>query len=295
MLAALLLVTIDSRGEGGPVAALQRGAQAVFGPVQDGFVRLVRPVGSFLSSIGDLGQLRDENRRLREEIAGLREFRTSVADLRRENAELRALLEMAERLQLVTTGARVIAAPPASFEWTVLIDAGAGRGIVEGMAVVNADGFVGRVIEVTPDRSRVLLASSPEAGFAVRIAETRAQGLLSGQGGQPLRLELLDATEEVPDGAEVVTQAFQGTSIPDGLPVGVVTDVSGSGGRRVLEVRPYVDFARLGTVLVVLNAPREPEELPADRVIPNVLAPRPPAPEQVVPTSPATATPDPGG
>ena len=284
-LVCLLLIAVDSRGGagggGGPLAPLQRAAFGVYAPLQDGFAGLVRPIGGFFASIGQLGDLREENAALRAENDRLRDVRASLADLERQNDELRELLNTQERLQLVTTAAQVIAAPPTSFEWTVLIDVGAAQGVAEGMAVIDADGLVGRVIEVTATRSRVLLAISPDAGFAVRIAQTGARGLITGQGSQPLRLELTEIDDPVPLDAELITHRYTGTQVPDGVPVGLLASAADArtdedlAGRRFHEVRPFVDFGALRSVLVVLNTPAEPEALPEEEQIDNPSAPRP--------------------
>lgn len=276
VLVALVLLTIDFR-DAGPLGSLQRGVQAVFAPIQSGFERVVSPLTGLVDTVGDLGRLRDENAALREEIDELNTGRVSLADLQRQNDELRALLGMGERLQLDVVGARVVAGPASPVEYTVIIDAGANAGIEQSMAVIDADGLVGIVVEVTARRSRVLLATSPDAGFAARIAETGDRGFLSGRTNEPLRLELIETTQLVPVGAEVVTQAFQGTLIPDGLPIGVLAPPARGTyeGQRFLEVQPYVDFSGLSTLAVVTNAFREPTELVP--TMPNDDAPRPPA------------------
>ena len=234
-------------------ACLQRGVAAV-----------IEPVGAFFSGIADLGRLREENVALQQELRELRERQVSLADLSRENAELRELLGMQQRLEHTTTAGRVIAQPPGQFRWSVLLDIGAAQGVEENMAVINADGLVGKVTDVSDRHARVQLAISPNAGYFVRVVETRQHGLLSGRGSRPMQLRIIDDPEaEIPPEAEVVTRAFEGTSIPDGVPVGVVDDSSAGeiGGAQFLGVRPYVDFTRLDIVLVVLDAPQVPEGL----------------------------------
>lgn len=282
-LIALVVITIDYRqGDDGPVAALQRGALVVFGPVQEGFVQVARPIGGFFSSIGQLGSLRAENAALRAELEELRQRLPSVADLERENAELRAQLQMRERLALTTTAARVIGRPPSRPGNSILIDAGADNGIEPGMAVINADGLVGKVVAVTGSYARVELLSSPTARYAVRIAELGVSGLLQGQGPEPFRLEVLDPEAEIPPGAEVVTRTFESSTIPDGIPVGEVTGRPPGAGpnSRYLAVQPYVDFARLQFVQVVLDAPTLPRELDPDELVPGDEPPRPDPPTQ---------------
>lgn len=280
VLVSLVLLTMDYRqGDGGSVAAVQRGAMAVFSPIQEGFATVVSPVGGFFSSIAEYGQLRAENAALEEELERLREGRVSVAELERQNRELREQLAMRERLGFTTTGAHVIAQAPGPFEWSVLIDAGGDAGLRPGMAVVNEAGLVGKLVQVTRSNARVQLVSSPQAGFIVRLVGTGEEGFLSGRGSRPLQLEMTDAETEVEPGAEVVTSTFGGSSIPDGIPVGEVephpqTDQAGA---AVLSLRPYVDLSRLGLVQIVLDAPEHPSELDPDELIEDENPPRPPA------------------
>ncbi|HVL99702.1 MAG TPA: rod shape-determining protein MreC [Egibacteraceae bacterium] len=279
VLVSLVLLTVDYRqGDGGAVAAVQRGAMAVFGPVQEGFAGVVRPVGSFFASVADLRRLRDENAAQAEELKRLREARLSEADLERQNRELRAQLAMRDRLGFTTTGAQVIAEAPGAFEWTVLIDSGADSGLRQGMAVLNEDGLVGKVVAVTRSHARVQLVSSPQAGYVVKIADSGAEGFLSGRGSRPYQLDMANAEMEVEPGAEVVTYAFRGSSIPDGIPVGVVEEhpQTREAGGAVVSVRPHVNFARLGFVQIVLDAPVHPDDLDPEELVEGGDPPRPP-------------------
>jgi rod shape-determining protein MreC len=279
VLVSLVLLTLDYRqGEDGGIAAIQRGALAVFAPVQQGLAEVVRPIGGFFTSIGDLWRLREQNAALEAELEELRDGRVSLAHLLSENDELRAHLDMRERLGYTTTGALVIAQPPGPFDWTVLIDAGAEQGIGVGMAVINADGLVGKVIAVTRSNAQVELLASPNANYAVRIAGSAEDGFLSGRGSRAFQLEIRDPEAEVESGAEVVTRAFLGTTIPDGIPLGVVEGPLGEITARYLGVRPYVDFARLNVVQVILDAPTYPAELEEGELLPAPQGPRPPPP-----------------
>lgn len=295
VLVSLVLLTVDYRQDGdGAVAALQRGVLAVFGPVQEGFAAAVRPVGSFFGSIGDLGRLREENVALSDELERLREQRVSIAELERQNSELRAQLAMRDELGFTTTGSQVIAQSPGVFEWSVLIDAGADNGLRQGMAVINDKGLVGKVVQVTPSNARVQLVSSPQAGYVVKIAETGEEGFLSGRGTRPYQLDMADAEAEVEPGVEVVTHAFEGSSIPQGIPVGEVEEhpQTEEAGGAVLSVRPYVDFSRLGVVQVVLDAPEQPTDLDPDELIEDEDRPRPPLPPPAGQQPPETTPPE---
>ncbi|HVM20708.1 MAG TPA: rod shape-determining protein MreC [Egibacteraceae bacterium] len=274
VLVSLILITVDYRqGDGGAVAAIQRGALAVFGPVAEGFATVVRPVGGFFSAVGELGSLRERNAALESDLQELRRQQVHMADVERENAELRAQFDMRQRLGFTTTVGRVIAQPPTSVERSVLLDVGANNGLLPGMAVINEFGLVGKLTEVTAGNARVELLTSPNARYGVRLAETGEQGFLTGRGANPFQLELLDTEAEIEAGAQVVTQLFTGTAIPDGIPVGVIE--APRDASRFLAVRPYVDFTRLTTVQVVLDYPTQPTELPEEERLPSPDLPRP--------------------
>lgn len=266
VLVTIVLMTVDYRaGDGGPLGAARRGVGAVFVPLQEGLATVVRPVGNLFSSIGDFGDLRSENAQLARDLEQARLAMRVQADLERRLAEAEGQLGLREEQGLRTVGARAIAEPPSAFERSLLVDTGADQGVIEGMAVLNADGLVGKVIEVGAGTARVELATSPEAGYTVRVAATGEQGFLSGRGGQPLALQPRDPNAAIEPDAEVVTHAYTGTTIPDGLPVGRVADAEGgaSAGVPLRAVLPFVDFSRLVQVQIVLGEIEpEPEAEP---------------------------------
>ncbi|MGH8905991.1 MAG: rod shape-determining protein MreC [Egibacteraceae bacterium] len=278
VLTSIGLLTLGYRqGPAGPLASIQRGATTVVAPIQDGFAAIVRPIGGFFVSVAQLGRLRAQNESLRADLRQADQRRVSLAELERENAELRGLLDMKERFLLSTAAAEVIAPPPGALEWRVLIDVGANEGVQTGMAVVNGDGLVGKIAEVTRSYSWVELATSPTAGYAARIAQNGETGALSGRGPEPFALEVYDTEAQLPPDAEIVTQSYSGSRIPDGLPVGMVSSPPGglAQGTRFVQVRPYVDFTALGAVLVVLNAPSRPTEFSPGDVVTDPSPPRP--------------------
>ncbi|CAN5898308.1 rod shape-determining protein MreC [soil metagenome] len=278
VLVSLALLSVDYRqGDVGVVAAVQRGALTVFGPVAEGFATVVRPIGGALRSIGAVGSLGERNAALELEVRRLRREQQSWIDLQRENDELRAQVQMRRRLDVTTIGARVIAQPPSSVERSVLLDAGADSGLAPGMAVINELGLVGKLTEVTASNSRVELLTSPSAGYGVRIAASGEEGLLTGSGASPFQLEMIDPEVQASDGDEVVTLLFSGTSIPGGVPVGVVTG-RGNDMSRFLQVQPYVDFTRLAVVQVVTDFPQQPSRLPAEQRVPEPRRRRPEPP-----------------
>ena len=252
--ASLVLITFDFRGDDeGPLERLRGGVATVLQPIQDGVTTLVTPLGDAADRIGELFRIRTENQQLRERLAELEERTTARVDLERENRELRELLEIADRTELDTVAARVIALAPSNFEWTVTIDVGTDDGVERGMPVISGDGLVGRVIQSSTGASRVLLAIDPNFAAAARTARVGEVGTITGRGSDPILLRLLDPDADVEPGDEIVTASYDRGVFPAGIPVGEVREVVDGQGRlyREAQVSPYVDFSRLHHVMVV--------------------------------------------
>ncbi len=123
------------------------------------------------------------------------------------------------------------------------------------MAVIAADGLVGRVVRVTANFSKVLLITDPNSSVAARLAASRESGILTGQRERDLRFSLVDPETPVAPGEQVVTSGLGGV-FPGGIPVGVVSQVvpDETALEKQILVRPTVDFSRLSDVLVVLTS-----------------------------------------
>ena len=170
--ASIVLITIDFRQpDGGPVERLQRLAIAVFGPLQQGASAVVRPVEGLAGGVSELGGLRERNRRLEAEVARLRAQERTYGDVLGENRRLRGALAMARRCGCRTVGASVVASSGSNFQLSVTVDAGSRQGVTRDMAVVDADGLVGRVTQVTADYAIVLLVTDPASGVAATLAQ----------------------------------------------------------------------------------------------------------------------------
>jgi rod shape-determining protein MreC len=261
--ASIVLITIDFRQpDGGPVDRLQRLAIAVFGPLQQGASAVVRPVTGLAGGLSELGGLREDNRRLEAEVTRLRAQERTYADVLAENRRLRGALAMARRCGCRTVGASVVAGPGSNFQLSVTVDAGSRQGVARDMAVVDADGLVGRVTQVSADYATVLLVTDPASGVAATLAggstRGKAPGIVRGSGAQLLSFQPVRAGTAVRRGDPVVTQGYQDGVFPAGLPIGVVERVEEAGAASLVPrvaVRPYAALGTLDVVAVVVDRP----------------------------------------
>ena len=257
VLTAFVLITLDLRDDDGPADVGRDAAASGLAPFERGLSRVLSPFRRLGDGVTDLVATRAENQRLRAEVDELRERRRAFADLERELEETRALLGYRDRAGVDAVPARVIAVSPSNFEWTLTIDAGERDGVARGMAVVSAQGLVGRVLSTTPNASRVLLVVDPNFSVASRSVGTSALGLVDGRGSEPMRFSPLDPRQNVEEGDEIVTATFPGSAIPAGIPIGrlVAQDERSSRLSSVYALLPFVDVTRLDHVLVVLADP----------------------------------------
>ena len=128
-----------------------------------------------------------------------------------------------------------------------------GRDMVEpGMAVLSADGVVGRIQRAYESFADVMLVTDPGSKVAVEVARTRAPGILVGATETGCELELA-ADDEVAKGDLIQTSGVDDL-FPKGRPVGTVTAVERRNDKQVVSVLPAVRFDQLDAVFVVLAA-----------------------------------------
>lgn len=263
-LAALLaatatVVTLDFRqDQGGPLHWLENLAVSVVAPLQDGIGQIFRPAGDFASDVANFGSIKEENERLRAQIEQLNSQQRRIPEVLRENESLKALLGVREAdwTEGQLLAARVIARGPSNFEWTSYLNKGANDGISKDMAVVSAQGLVGRIIFVGNDYSKVLLAVDPQHAVGARLTNSSETGVMSGRGLSDLSFEFIDPDAPVSEGETVVTSGYDRGVYPPGIPIGRVNDVQDAPDAlsQTALVTPVVDFSKLDTVLVLLDS-----------------------------------------
>lgn len=255
---SVVIITLDFRGgTDGPLSRVKDFAQTVVSPVQRGITTVTRPIGDFFSAVGDLTNLREENRRLEAEVEALEAEAARAQGLTAENVELKEILDIEEPwFSMDKVAAQVTGAAPGNYKWAVFIDKGAADGIKEDMAVITPEGLVGKIFQVSENQSTVLLMIDPNAGATATTEEGGATGSIAGNGeGEDLTLGLVDKDAAIEVGNRVITSNFNRGIFPRGIPIGLVSHIGGDtrASQLEIEVTPAVDFGDLNVVLVLLE------------------------------------------
>jgi rod shape-determining protein MreC len=197
--------------------------------------------------------VRAENRQLKDQIEQLRLEQVRLNEDAVQAHRLQALLAFKEQYISKTVAAQVIGSSGSDSSRMVYIDRGENGGVKRDMAVITADGIVGKVLQVFPSVSQVLLINDQTSGVGTILEKSRLQGFLKGTATGEVVLEGVMSDEQVAPGERVLTSG--GDQIfPKGLPVGTVTKV-GPGKDLFLniQIKPAVNLGKLEEVLVVVE------------------------------------------
>lgn len=255
LLTAITLLVLDLPGTG-PLRPVRNVLVSAFSPVRSAADAVLSPVGNGWKGAFGYDEVKDENDRLRDELAALEGADADVERLEREVEELKKIAEV--KVENVTTRtAQVVSGPLNSFDQTVEIDQGSGDGIKKGMAVVTSgDAVLGRIAQVQGGRSRVELVTEPSFVMGIRL-EDGVRGVIRGQGRD--KLLVVDAIDaEVEEGDHVYTSGIDESAFPKDLKVGRVTKVgqSASGSSTSIEVEPAADLSSVYVKVVLRDPPR---------------------------------------
>lgn len=234
-------------------APLQRTA---YGPVALGV-----SLGDYFSSIGTL---RQENSRLQKREVEATTVTLRQEQLDRENQQLRALLDMKQRLPAKGTAAEILYYVRDPFSHKVLINKGTQAGVNPGQAVVDETGVVGQVTRSYPFQAEVTLITHKDQGVPVQLVRNGLRSVVFGSGDGQLELRFMAANADVKEGDVLETSGLDQIYVP-GLPVAKVVSVRRDAAYSFARIvcAPMAGVERRDLVLV-LGAPEKPEPPPAE-------------------------------
>ncbi|PPU97776.1 rod shape-determining protein MreC [Xanthomonas populi] len=218
---AIVLIALDSRGSW--LSQLRMQANLLIQPIW-AVAGLPGRIGSQVrDNAATHAQLVEETRALRNQLLVAKARLTRLQTAALDNAQLRELLNVAERRGLDVQLAPILDIDLDPTRQRLLLDAGSRDGVLMGQAVIDAGGLMGQVIEVTPLHSTVLLLTDPDHAVPVSVARNGVRLIVYGRSD---RLELRDIplSAGVEVGDEIVTSGLGGR-FPAGFPVGKVSEL----------------------------------------------------------------------
>ena len=149
---------------------------------------------------------------------------------------------------------RVTARDLENLHQTLIINKGSEDGIRKDMPVINEQGLIGRIINVTDRTSEVLLILDREGAVGAMVQQTRVPGVVEGLGPGSDQLQMIHINVDAPIGVnQVIITSGYGGIFPKGLRIGYVKEIipEANGLMKRAVIQPFVDFDRLEEILVV--------------------------------------------
>ncbi len=256
-------------------------------------VSAVTPFERFFHGIGynirhgwsnyvDLRHTRQQNHDLQQEIARLRLEQAALSEDAIQGHRLQALLDFQQHYVNATVAAQVIGTSGNDLSRVLYIDKGSKDGLKPDQAVITPDGIVGKLRDVFPHTSQVLLINDQTSGAGVLLASTRLRAILRGSITGQIFINNLTPDSRIKPGEQVLTSG--GDQVyPRGLPVGTIESITPDPDHQpytLIQLRPAANLDQLEEVLVITGTqPTLPLQL-------STISPSEPPPPRLRPLPP---------
>lgn len=212
---------------------------------------------NIFNTIKNIENLKNENIKVKEENTKLSIELSKLSEVERENETFKKNLEFTENLCSAGTclkwaTGKVTGRSPNNYEKYLIINLGEKQGVKKNQAVALAEGIIiGKVSETFEYESKVLLLTSPDSAVNSLTQNSRANGIVKGNFGTGVRLEMINQSEQLAEGDLIITSGLE-EGIPKGLIIGKVSNIEESANKVFKEanVTLFADFNHIEEVFV---------------------------------------------
>jgi len=242
-------------GDGPGVRLIRLWANALVTPAE----RLIHDsklgIGNLWTDYLDLRHVHEQNQDLQKTIDRLRLEQASILEDAKQGKRLQELLGFQEKYIYKTVAAQALGTSGSDQSRVFYLDKGKNDGLEPDMAVITADGIVGKIREVYSHSAQVLAINDQSSGAGVILETTRIRGILRGNAAGQTQVIGVMADPRIQPGEKVLT-AGGDQIFPRGLAVGVVEKVVRDPDRDSFVdviVKPAAHIDRLDEVLVITS------------------------------------------
>ena len=167
---AIVLIVVDARM--GVLAPLRQGGGTLLYPVQRVLLWPRDTIATIREYTTDVGRIRAENAELRRIEAVNARALLQAEQLASENAQLRKLVDMRERLAIRSAVAEVLYETRDPFIRHLVLDKGLQHGVLPGQPVIDPGGVVGQITRVTEFSAELTLLTDRQSTIPVSVRRT---------------------------------------------------------------------------------------------------------------------------
>jgi len=245
--------------DGASVTLLRHWVVGTVTPFEGFFHGIGHSVRSGWANYIDLRHTRQQNHDLQDEIARLRLEQAAMAEDAIQGHRLQALLGFQEHYVATTMAAQVIGGSGSDTSRVLYIDKGSNDGLKPDQAVITPDGIVGKLRDVFPRTSQVLLINDQTSGAGVLLETTRTRGILRGSLPGQIQINNLTPDARIKPGEQVLTSGGDQV-FPRGLKVGTIESIAPDPDHQpytLIRVKPSANLFQLEEVLVITGTQAE--------------------------------------
>ena len=219
---------------------IYRGAVVISYPAKS-FKSILKITSEHINLYKNYNQVTKENEILKGRI--------SEQDyLKLENTQLRELIDDQVASSDYLISSRVIIDKQSPYLNSFIINSGSNKKIKNGLAVLDGENFVGRIVDVNFFSSRVLLVSDLNSKIPILSEPSASHAILSGHGTSEPTLEYLSENHNIKDGDKIYTSGKEGIFAP-GIPIGEAKIV-----KNMVEVLLFSDLKQITFINIDLGA-----------------------------------------
>ncbi len=207
-----------------------------------------------LAMVPNIFELERENEVLRKLNVTLLDEVSRLREAKLENARLRELLGLKEKIKYKFVSSDVIGKTLHLQRNTITLNVGKNNGVNVDMPVISEQGIVGRIVAVSSNYSIAQLLLNKDFRTSVKIQRSRVDGILGWDGTDRLMVKNVSKKQDVKVGDAAITSEYSKIFPPD-IKVGVVISVDENPVTlfKDILIEPSVDFTRLEQVFVITS------------------------------------------
>lgn len=239
----------------GAVRPIENVITTAFKPVQQFLITISEKTKGVADYFQSVKKLKSENEVLRNSVAELSVENLSLKQNISDNELINEELEFITSHDYQSVTAKIIGRSSDEYLQVVIINKGDSVGIQKGFPVVSDKGIlVGKIIDTNSNISKILLLNDNQSEVSAIIQNNdKSPGIISGQYGISLNMELIPQGDLIEKNQLVTTSGLE-ESIPPDLVIGSINDSSKRPGELFQEatIEPLVDYKNLSIVTVIL-------------------------------------------
>lgn len=211
-----------------------------------GYGEVISSIKRTSELISNTLHLRKENIELKLELAKLKNIADLAIITHKENERLKAQLHYTKTLPYESITGRIVSISTDLYSKSAIVRVERSQGIENGQIVINNDGVLGRIIEVSEHYSRVLLTTDVGSRIPALSSSSSTQVIVSGNNTEYPHALYVQGDNKIKLGEFLITSG-DGQCYPPGLKIAKVSKIIG----KEIQVTPSANLRNADLVNII--------------------------------------------